>query len=437
MAEQRSLSTILQVLKSPDVRARLAFTLFILIVYRFLASVPLPGIDVTQLSEISGDSPLDNVFTLVTGGQLDSPTIVAIGIAAYINASIIIQLLSSIVPKLEELRKEGERGRMVINQYTRYLTLPISLIQSYGIYIILKERFPDLIGTPTPLEIATIIATLTAGSITLMWLAELMSEKGVGNGASFIIFAGIVSSLPSLVSSDIDLLRQSGNLNLIVSLIVGLLILVFVIVHINEAIRKIPIQYARRVRGNKLAGGGSSYLPLKVNSAGVMPLIFAFSIIFFLQFLADFFQGSAEVGSQVYTYAAKISEFFTNQDYVWIYNTVYFLIIVVFTFYYTFMVIKPEDTAENLRKSGGFVPGIRPGKSTEIYVRDILIRLTVLGAIFLGFIAIVPSFARTQVQLAVLSGLGGTSILIIVGVLLDSYRQVKSMMVTRSYEAYE
>jgi preprotein translocase subunit SecY len=421
-------------LKTPDIRRRLLFTLLMLLLFRFLAAIPLPGINGEAFKQFFGNNPFGNIFTLVTGGRLDNPSIVAIGLASYINASVMIQLLTTVIPKLEELSKEGERGRQLINQYTRYLTVPLSIMQSLVIYTILRKQFPDLVGDPSALEITTMVLSLTAGTILLMWISELISEEGVGNGSSFIIFAGILASLPGLISRDLEII--SYDKVLLVSVIMGALIMIAGIVFITEATRKVPIQYARRVRGRMTYGGQSSYLPLKINQAGVMPVIFAASFLTFPQIITQFFVSAANPSSVFFKISEKINLLYSS-DYLWLYNLLYFLMIVAFTFFYTFVVLNPNEQAENLKKSGGFVPGIRPGKSTAKYISEIMIRLTIVGSIFLATVALVPSLARRGTELAILSGVGGTSLLIVVGVILDTVRRLKSMIVTRSYEAYK
>ena len=421
-------------LKTPDIRRRILFTLSIIFIFRLLAAIPLPGVNGEAFKKFFGDNPFGNVFTLVTGGRLDNPSVVAIGLASYINASVIIQLLTTVIPKLEEISKEGERGRQIINQYTRYLTVPLTIMQSLVIYTILKKQFPDLVGEPSMLEITTMVASLTAGTILLMWLSELISENGVGNGSSVIIFAGIIASLPGLLSRDMEII--SYDKMLLSGVIIGILIMVAGIVFVTEATRKVPIQYARRVRGRMLYGGQSSYLPLKINQAGVMPVIFAASFLTFPQIITQFFVNASSSTSIFFKISEKLSLLYTD-EYLWLYNLLYFVMIVAFTFFYTFVVLNPSEQAENLKKAGGFIPGIRPGKSTSDYITGIMLRLTVIGAIFLATVALIPSLARRGTELAILSGVGGTSILIVVGVILDTIRQLESMVVSRSYEAYQ
>jgi preprotein translocase subunit SecY len=291
---------VTQMWKTPDIRKRILFTFFMLVIFRLLAAIPLPAINGQAFKEYFGNNPFGNIFTLVTGGRLDNPSIVATGLASYINASIIIQLLTTVIPKLEELSKEGERGKQMINQYTRYLTVPLSIIQSLVIYTILKNQFPDIIGNPSPIEIGTMVISLTAGTVLLMWISELITESGVGNGSSFIIFAGIIASLPALVKRDFEIIAFEKTL--LITIIIGALLMVGGIVFVTEAARKIPIQYARRVRGRLMYGGQSTYLPLKINQAGVMPVIFAASLLSFPQIITQFFISASNPSSFFYLY---------------------------------------------------------------------------------------------------------------------------------------
>lgn len=457
---------LLDSLKSKEIRKKVMFTLGMVALYRILAAVPLPGIDVSLFQEIFGNNPANNLFTILTGGRLDNPSVVAIGLGAYINASIILQLLQTVIPKLEELSKEGERGRRTINQYTRLLAVPLSLVQAFVIYTILTsvaEQTPSLAGLVsdiTTFDIVTMVAALTAGSIVLMWIGELISEYGIGNGISIIITISILSSLPGLFANDFTFIQNDlsllarGNFNVLLNetmvfiylFIIGLFLLIAGIVYVTEAIRKIPIQYARRIRGAQ--GAQESYLPLKINQAGVIPVIFASALLTLPQIASQFLLSASDPTSFIYKAGAWINESFLVQSQtatavtadLYYYQLAYFLMIVGFTFFYTFITYKPSETAENLQKSGGFIPGLRPGKSTQDFVTKVLLRLTVVGAIFLGLIALLPNLLRyTQfgANLNVLAGIGGTSLLIIVGVVLDTMRQMQSLTVTRSYDQYK
>jgi len=432
-----------EALKSKDIRKKILITIGLIIVYRILAAVPLPGIDTKLFAEAFGNNPLTNFFSIMTGGRLDNPSVVAIGLGAYINASIVIQLFTSIIPKLEELSKEGERGRAVINQYTRMLAVPLTVVQAIVIYTVLKSvtgsvpQLAGLLDNVTTLDIITMVISLTAGSMVLMWLGELITEKGLGNGISIIITISILTVVPNLVardfaffSGDWDLLMNgnfnvllNNNFKLIYFFIIGFYILILSIVYINEAVRKLPIQYARRFRAS---GVQSTYLPLKLNQAGVMPVwLYRVGVA-----INESFLGAS-------------SSFLTSEGFLRdsiYYLVTFFTLIVVFSFFYTFVTYKPADTADNLKKSGGFIPGLRPGKITQNYITVVLIRLTVVGSLFLAFIAVIPNLVRLTPEganLAIISGIGGTSILIVVGVILDTVRQMKSLTVSRSYEQYK
>lgn len=456
--------SFLDTLRNKDIRKKLLFTMGILVVYRILNAVPLPGIDVRLFVEVFQDSPLTNIFTLVTGGRLDNPSLVSIGLGAYINASIVIQLLQTVIPKLEELSKEGERGRRTLNQYTRILTVPLSAIQGFVIYTILSNvgtTVPELAGIVdgiTPMQIITMIVSLTAGSIILMWLGELISENGIGNGISIMITVSILAALPTLVARDFAFLAEdlqllaNGNFNVLVNenfltiyaVIIGMILLVMGVVFINEAVRKITIQYARRFRGDGMQG---SYLPLKINQAGVIPVIFASALLTFPQIITQFVLSSADTGSWLFERATELSQSFLgldisqmNDGQILKYFGLYALLIVGFTFFYTFVTYKPSETADNLKKSGGFIPGLRPGKATERFITHVLLRLTVVGSIFLAVVSLIPSAVRLTPQganLTVIGVIGGTSILIIVGVILDTIRQAKSLTVSISYDQYK
>lgn len=460
---------LLDALQSKEVQRKTLITLGLITLYRILAAVPLPGMDVSIFAEAFGNNPLTNFFTIITGGRLDSPSVVAIGLGAYINASIIIQLLTTAIPKLEELSKEGQRGRAKLNQYTRILTVPLTVVQAFVIFSVLQNvassipEFENLFANISTLEIITMISALTAGSMVLMWIGELITEYGIGNGISIIITISILSVVPSLLANDFSFLSQDlellaeGNLRVLFNdnmlffylFLIGLLIIVATIVYITEAIRKIPIQYARRVRSG---AAQNSFLPLKLNQAGVMPVIFASALLTFPQIISQLILNAAENGTLLYRFATTINNSFlvqglnsvhtgggvsSSQIY---YLLTYFFLIVGFSYFYTFVTFKPSETAENLQKSSGFIPGLRPGKMTKKYITNVMIRLTLVGSFFLATLALIPNvigLTPQGVNLTVLTGLGGTSILIIVGVVLDTIRQMKAMTVTMSYDQYK
>lgn len=421
------LESLLNAFRAPDVRRRIFFVLFILVVFRVLAHVPVPGVNVEALRTFLGENPLLGLLDLFSGGGLSSFSIVAMGVNPYINASIIMQLMTGVVPSLQALSREGEYGRTRINQYTRYLTVPLAIGQGYAFLALLFSR--EVIGRFDifSLETLTQIITLAAGTVLLMWLGELITERGIGNGISFIIFAGIVGRIPGAVGSFLE------NPNLLAG---GLLVLigvvtVAVIIYIQEGQRRIPIQYASRVRGRRMYQGGQTFLPLRVNHAGVIPIIFAVSVLLFPTQIAQYFTTSG-VGL-VRDLATGIVSFFANHA---VYAVLYFLLTVGFTYFYTAFTFKPDETADQLRKNGGFIPGIRPGAPTRDYLQGVVSHITLAGAIFLGTVAVMPVALR--VFLPELGGfeIGGTAVLIVVGVVVETMKQLEAQLLMRSYEGF-
>lgn len=444
-------------LSNAELRNRIIFTLGIIVIIRLLTAVPIPTFTKDVIEQTSGNNPFSTFYTLITGGRIDSFSVVAIGIGPYINASIILQLLTAVIPRLEELSKEGQRGKQVIDQYTRYLTLPLAIVQSIVITVLLLSQLSaqsdptvvEFVEGITLIDKLTMIIALTAGSMILMWLGELITDRGIGNGSSIVITVGILGILPSLIRQDFSLLQldftQVNNITdifrsetflAVLVLVLGLIVMIVGIVFVTEATRRLTIQYASRVR----AAGGmqSSFLPLKLNQAGVIPVIFASSLLSFPQILTQFAVNQLDSGP-VYDFALKVNGSFLADFNSPGYLITYFLLIVAFSYFYTFVVMKPDEVADNLKKSGGFIPGIRPGESTSKFIAQILIKLTFVGSIFLAIVALLPTLFQigfnTQ-NLVVLSGIGGTSILIIVGVIIDTYRQIGSYLVTSSYEQF-
>ena len=412
-------------LKNEDIRKRITYTLFMLIVFRLLAAITTPGIPRDALQQLFGEGSFGDLMTAVSGAAFENASIVAIGLGPYINASVILQMLGSIIPKLEELQQEGERGRKIINQYTRLLAIPLSILQSFVIYSILRSQ--NLVTALNPVELVTMIATMTAGSLLLVWMGELIQENGIGNGTSIIIFAGIMASLPGSIAKNFGVV----NPNQLLLVGIGALLVVAGIIAVTEAERRIKVQYAKRVRGKKMTGGGESHIPLKINTAGVMPVIFAVSLLSFPQIIARFFLVAES--EKIRMIAEKVVTFLDSSNPY--YLVLYFLFIVAFAFFYTFVVFKPEDVADNLKKSGGFIPGIRPGKQTSEYLFGVLLRLTGVGALFLATIAILPLLVERFTEISSLA-IGGTGLLIVISVILDVLRQIESMSATRSYEKY-
>lgn len=410
--------------KSPDIRRKLIITAAILFVYRLVAHVPAAGIDRTALQALFSGSPLLSLLDVFSGGTLANFSIMALGLTPYINASIIFQLMTHVVPRLEELSKEGEYGQEKINQYTRLVTVPLAALQSFGMYSLLTSQ--NVIPTLPPLSIVGLVLTMTAGSMFAVWLGELITEYGISNGISFMIFAGIVARLPVSLGQSVTIIKPEDYLKAgvflgIAALIVGL------IVFMNEASRQIPINYARRVGRAAIS---SSYLPLRLNQAGVIPIIFAVSLVLLPSMASQFLSGVGN--ARVAEFATKMATSFNPQSVL--YNVVYFFLVFGFTYFYTSVVFNPEKISENLQKSGGFIPGIRPGAQTQEYLSRILNRITLVGATFLGLIAILPSFFQNAIGVANLA-IGGTGVLIVVSVVLELTRELESQLVMKKYDA--
>ncbi|MCH7729935.1 preprotein translocase subunit SecY [Patescibacteria group bacterium] len=412
-----------RVAKSPDIMRKLGITAVILLVFRIVAHIPAAGIDRGSLQALFQGSPLLSMLDMFSGGTLANFSIMALGLGPYINASIIFQLLTFVVPSLEELSKEGEFGRERINQYTRFLTVPLASLQAFGMYTLLKGQ--GVIGSIPPLSLLALVLTMTAGTIFAVWLGELITEYGISNGISFLIFAGIVARLPVTLGQSISIINPQDLLKVAMFLVLAVVIM-GLIVFMNEATRQIPINYARRARGG---AGSSSYLPLRLNQAGVIPIIFALSLVLLPSLVSQYLAG---VGNpNIALLATKLATSFNPQSFV--YNVVYFLLVFGFTYFYTAIVFNPEKIAENLQKNGGFIPGIRPGSQTTKYVSHVLNRITLVGAAFLGLIAILPSFFQNTIGVANLA-IGGTGILIVVSVVLEITRELEAKLVMGRYE---
>ncbi len=422
--------SLLNAFRAPDIRRRILFVFAILVVFRFLTHVPVPGADSAKLAALFANNALFGLLDLFSGGGMSRFSIVGLGVNPYINASIIMTLMTGVIPSLGALQREGEYGRNKINQYTRYLAVPLALIQSYGFLAVLASSQYQVISQfdlASPVTLTQIL-TLTAGSILLMWLGELITEKGIGNGVSFIIFAGIVGRLPSAVST----FMQSPNWGYLALIVVGGVAAVGVIIFITEGQRRIPVQYASRVRGRRMYQGGTTFLPLRVNMAGVIPIIFAVTILIFPNQIAGYFQTST-VGFVRDAATFVVNTFGPNNPLI--YGSLYFLLTVGFTYFYTAFLFKPDETAEQLRKNGGFIPGIRPGRPTQDYLQRVVNRITVAGAIFLGVVAVLPFLFQIFVPGTSLS-LGGTGLLIAVSVVVETMKQLEAQLLMRSYEGF-
>ncbi|HEY3218871.1 MAG TPA: preprotein translocase subunit SecY [Candidatus Limnocylindria bacterium] len=421
-------SALLEAFRTPDLRNKILFTLGMLLVFRFLAHVPLPGVDQTQLQNVIAGSQLLNLLDLFSGGGLARLSVVALGVNPYINASIIMTLLNQTIPALEALSKEGEYGRNRINQYTRVLTVPLALLQGIGVAVFMQRSgvLPEFGPSNLTLTL-TILASLVAGTLILMWLGELISERGIGNGISFIIFAGIVGRLPTTVSQTLEV--QSNLFALLAIALIGVFV-IGAIIFIQEGQRRIPVQYAKRVRGTRMYSGGSTFIPLRVNSAGVIPIIFAISILLLPSQVAQYFTNSDT--DWLKNISTAIVAAFQNPL---VYNSLYFLLVVVFTFFYTAFTFIPNDVAENIKRYGGFIPGIRPGRPTAEFLQRVVTRITIAGALFLGIVAVMPTLIGDITGVQTLR-LGGTSILIVVGVVVETMKQLEAQLLQRSYEGF-
>ncbi len=427
---------LINALRAPDIRRRILFVLVLLVVFRFLAHIPVPGVNQTALANVLQGNDFLQLLNLFSGGGFSNFSLVALGVNPYINASIIMQLMQGVVPRLQALSREGEYGRTKINQYTRYLAVPMALIQAYGYLAILSNNTISG-GTPviSSFNLASVltitqIVTLTAGTIFTMWLGELITERGIGNGISFIIFAGIVSRIPQ----GIEAFLASPDFALGTVFVIFAIFAVFAVVYMQEGQRRIPVQYASRVRGRRMYQGGSTFLPLRVNQAGVIPIIFAISILLLPSQLATYFSNSSN--GVVKDFSLGLLSWLDPHS--WLYAGLYFLLTVGFTYFYTAFTFKPDETADQLRKNGGFIPGIRPGSPTRDYLARVVVRISLAGALFLGAIAVLPTLISNLASGSVLSnlGLGGTALLIVVSVVVETMKQLEAQLMMRNYEGF-
>lgn len=420
---------ITQIFKIRDLRNKILFVLGVFIVFRIMANIPIPGIDAQRMKEFFESFQVFGLLNVFTGGALDNLSIIMLGLGPYITAIIIIQLLTMIFPKLDKLfKEEGEQGRQKINQYGRLLTVPLAILQAYAMLILFQKQ--NVIGELSPFLFFCSISIAATGTIFLMWLGELISEKGIGNGVSLLIFAGIVSDIPSSFRQLLVAYDPSKIPSYLLFFGMALAIIAGVVL-VNEARRNIPVSYAKRVRGIRLYGGVSTYLPLNINPAGVIPIIFALSILLFPGMVANFLSGT---GGMVGNAAKAMGIFFQNP---WTHGILYFALVVLFTYFYTAVTFDPKAISLNLQKMGGFIPGIRPGTSTANFLYYILNRVLLIGAIFLGTIAVLPSIIGAITGVMVFQFLvGGTSLLIVVSVVLETIRQIKSQLQMRDYETF-
>ena len=430
----RLLMAVIEAMKVPELRARLLFVFAMLVVFRFLAQVPVPGVDRQALADFFRQNDLFGFLDVFSGGALRSVSVVALGVFPYITASIIMQLMVPVFPQLKELSREGEVGRQRINQLTHYLMVPIAALQAFGQLTLLQQGGAiGGIGASGELLLPTlsIIITMVAGSVFLVWIGELITEKGIGNGISIIIFAGIVATLPQIIGQ--GFLERDNFAGLALLVVIGVL-MVYLIVMFTEAERRIPVQYGRAVfRGGRMyRQGGATHLPIKVNSAGMIPLIFAFSIMIFPGVVASYFinPASSSFMSQAADFVQRL--FDPTKFFYYFFS---FILVVAFTFFYALIVFKQQNLAESLQRNGGFIPGIRPGRSTEEYLNRIIVRVTWGGALFLGLVAVIPFIATLATNIRALQ-LPSISLLIMVGVALDTMRQLEAQLLMRNYEGF-
>ena len=416
----------IQIWKAKDLRNNILFILAMLVIFRIAAHIPVPGVDTSALKDFFNDSQMMGMLNMFSGGSMANFSIVMMGIAPYITSSIIFQLLGMIVPKLEEMQKE-ESGRAKISMWTRWLTVPMALMQSFGMITLLRNSQTGILGDISPMNFITILVIITAGTIFLMWIGELITEKKVGNGISLLIFAGIVAGLPQAIMN-IKNSSTSGEALTLVGFLVIAIITVIGVVVITEGQRNIPVQYAKQIRGGRTYGGTTSHLPLRVNMAGVIPIIFAISVVLFPPMIAEFFKSAKT--EWIASLANWTIEVFANQL---VYGVLYFLLVFAFTFFYTEVIFHPDQIAENLQKQGGFIPGIRPGRHTAEYLASTTHKIILVGALFLGLIAVLPLIMKYFTGMDALA-IGGTSLLIVVAVVIETVKQVEAQLSMREYE---
>lgn len=422
---KKFLEKVTIVLRDPTLRKRIAFTIGALVVFRLLSAIPIPGIDLASLERLLAGNQFLGLLDIFSGGGISRLSIVMLGVGPYITGSIIMQLLTMMIPSMKAMmQEEGEAGRQKLSQYSRYLSVPLALLQSFAFIKLFQSQ--NVIPSFTGMEFLVNVLVITAGSLLLMWIGELISEFGIGNGVSLIIFAGIVAALPQSVFQFIAAFDTAQLPLYLLSLAIALLVIIGVVA-VTEAERSVPVTYAKQVRGNKVYGGVSTYLPLRLNQAGVIPIIFALSILLFPQIIANFLSGSANV--TVANIATSVSSFLINP---WSHAIIYFFLVFVFTYFYTAVTFDPKQISENLQKGGAFIPGVRPGESTMDYLGKIVTRITLVGAIFLGLIAVLPLVMQGFTGNQTLA-IGGTALLIVVSVVLDLLKKIDAQVSMREY----
>lgn len=420
--------TTQKIFSNKDLRKKILFTSLIIFAFRVLASIPVSVADVNKIQSIFEGSDFLSFLNIFSGGTLIRFSIAAVGINPYITASIVMQLAGMVIPSIKELQKEGESGQMKVNQWTRMIAVPLALIQSISVIALLKSQ--ALLYETSPLALIAAVASLIAGAMVSMWLGELISEYGLGNGISMIMFAGIISQLPSVLAQ-VSFLIQIGQSSTLIIFALLFVVLISLVVFMNEAVRKITVEYAKRIRGGRVLGGQKTHLPIRVNVAGVMPIIFALSLMLVPSFLARIF---ISLSNETLVSIGEWLMIWFDQSSL-IYMLVYFMLVFIFTFFSAIIFFNAEDLSDELKKSGAFVPGVRPGKATKEFLEFVVIRITFVGALFLGFIALLPSVAQAVTGVESLA-IGGTSVLIVVSVILETAKQAESQLVGQDYEKY-
>jgi len=418
---------LVQIWKIKDVRNKILLVIGMLVIFRLVAHIPIPGVDITRLRDLLAGNQILGMLNLFSGGTIKNFSVIMLGVGPYITASIILQLLTMIVPSLEELSKEGESGQHKINMYTRYLTVPLAFLQAFAMIKLLGQSGRQLLTSMSLLQVVIMIMTITAGTMFLMWLGEVITEQKVGNGISLLIFAGIVASFPSSIGTAIVNYTSADFYTFVLFGVIALLTVVGV-VFINEGQRNIPVSYAKQVRGNRVYGGSNTHLPLRVNMAGVIPIIFAISLVLVPSMVAQFFVNAKS--AFLAHLATGILNLFQNSIF---YAVTYFLLVFGFTYFYTAVVFHPQKVAENLQRQGGFIPGIRPGKETEMYLQRTMNRVNLTGALFLGIIAILPLILQGAMGTQSLA-IGGTSLLIVVAVCIETSKQIDAQVTMHEYD---
>lgn len=425
---KRIIDFIKNISSTKEVRKKVLFTAIIFFVFRLLAHIPVPGVDLIQLKTIFSDSQFLSLLNIFSGGTLANFSIVAVGINSFITASIVIQMATMVFPALKEMQKEGESGKEKLNQYTRFLAVPLSVVQSISVLALLNSQ--NLLSANNPLQLIAMISTLVAGAMLTMWLGEIITIYGIGNGISMMLFAGILSQFPVAIAQTISVTTADQLTTMLVFLSV-FVVVIAAMVFMNEAVRKVNIQYAKRIRGGRTFGGQTTHLPIRVNVAGVLPIIFAVSIM-----LVPSFAGRLLVAASNPTLidiGRKLSIWFAQTS--TIYMVLYFAIVFLFTYFSALIFFNAQDISDELKKSGAFLPGIRPGGPTKKYLEYVVTRITFVGAIFLGIVAILPSLAQNLSGVNSLA-IGGTSVLIVVSVILETAKQIDGMLINQNYDKY-